>query len=47
VGKSCKKTTAGHSTVDTDNKLLLANYRDAEAEISADSLMPSKPTEFP
>lgn len=43
--ESCKKTTAGHSVVDTDNKLLLANYRAAEAETSragncADNLNP-------
>ncbi len=39
--ESGKKTTAGHSVVDTDNKLLLANYRAAEAEMSrAGSLKP-------
>ncbi len=46
--ESSKKTTAGHSVIDMHNKILLANYRAAEAEVSragncADNL---KPREF-
>ncbi len=46
--ESSKKTTAGHSVIDMHNKILLANYRAAEAEISragncVDNL---KPREF-